>query len=146
MSVTAALIVGSTVMKMYSDSKARAAEAAAARAQAEAKRKQALELLERSEINIGKLKEEGERFGATQVLSAAAQGFADIPLAQLEDTWDKINEEVNFQRREAQFKADQLRSGADIDMQLAGDIQKAGKYETASTLLGGAERYYKATE
>jgi hypothetical protein len=137
MSALIALAAVSTAYSMYSQSKSAAAKVKAAQAQAEAKRRQALSLFERSEINIEELKGERTKFLASQVVSASAAGRGDMPLALMEDTWDTVNKEINFQRMEAKSKIDALMAGADIDTQLAGDIKKAGQRQQIATLLGG---------
>ena len=45
---------------------------------------------------------------------------------------------------EADFKADQLRMGADVDSRLASNIKSAAKFQVGGTLLSGGASAYKA--
>ena len=137
----AVAVVGGTALKIAADRKAAKAKARAARAEAGAKRAQAFELLERFEINADALRQEGEQFKATQIAIAAGTGLAEKSLLTLmEDTNRKITREISNQRREAEFKADQVIAGADIDTKLAGDIKSASRLQTIGTFLQGASR------
>lgn len=137
MAVGAIAAAAGTAISLYAEEKRQKAQKRAAEAQAEAKRQQAFELLARSEINIERLKKEAELFRSRQTVAIAAGG-ADVGsganlLVQEQLVSDLANSIAN-QRREARFKSEQLFRGADIDTNLAGDIQKAGNL----SLLGGA--------
>ena len=140
----AVAVVGGTALQAYGQYKASRARERAARAQAEAKKQQAFEILDRFEVNAGLLRRRGEQVKARQVLATVASGVEisdTTTLVALEDTNRKISEQIAFERREAEFKAEQLFRGADIDTQLAGDIRKARPFELAGTFLQGARAF-----
>jgi len=58
-------------------------------------------------------------------------------LLQLEQTNRDLIEEIESQREEAEFKATILRSGANVDTRLAGDINRAGNFNAIGTGLAG---------
>ena len=138
----AAAIVG-TAISVSAKRKAAKAEARAASERAEAKRKQAYELLDRFEINKQVLQREGKQIKSRQT-AAFTKGGIDVgtgtPLHVMEDTNLKIDREIINQKREAEWKADALMRGADIDLRLAGDIKKASDLETMGSFLNTGAR------
>lgn len=135
------LAVG-TGLSLYGEYKQAQAQADAVRAQADAKRAQAFEILGRAEVNIERLRREAEVFKARQT-GAVVRGGAEIrgqTLIQLEQTNSDVLEAIADQRREADFKAEQLFRGADIDTRLAGDIGAASRLSLLGGTLGGAGR------
>ena len=126
------------LLKAHADRKEAQAQAEAARAKAAAKRAQAAEMLIRSEENIFASLLEGEQFKGEQTAAFAKSGVAigeGSTLSALEETATMIERNVSIQRREAQYKADALYLGADLDTKLSGDIMKANKYQTISTVF-----------
>jgi len=117
-------------------------QAAAAKAQAAAKRGQAVELLKRARINRERTRLKGLSFQKEQMAGFAGGGVAitsGSTLAALNDTINKVEQNVEDQMQEASYKASMLMKGADIDAKLAGDIQEAGKWQAfGSVLAGGA--------
>jgi len=135
------IVVAGTAAQMIAARKAAKAEERALRAKADAKRIQATELLKRSEFNIKELELEAEEFKAAQTTSFAKAGVAlgtGVSLSALEDTQARLTKAVNQSRKEAQFKAGQLRAGADIDSRLASDSRSVSRRERAGIFLGGA--------
>lgn len=143
----AAAYAASTVFSIASQRKASKAQAAAAVADAQAKREQAFELLDRVEVNIEDIKEKGLKLMGAQTGAFIKGGVVSTegtPLDVLDESFSKIQREEMIQRREAEFKAEQLFAGADIDTRLSGDIVSAGKMQQAATLLGGGANVIKA--
>ena len=111
--------VGGTIIAMEGERKAARAQQKAARANAEAKRLQALELLDRFEINSKALVMEGEQVKASQQVEIAGRGIdvsSSSALNLIEETNAMVARQLILDRKEAMFKADQLRRGADMDM------------------------------
>ena len=135
------LTVGSIFLQAEAASKEAAAKERALEERSAAKRLEAEELLERSEINAQSLRREGEDIKAAQVGGFAKAGVdvsSGSPLSVLLDTNVKLSRELGLQKREADFKATQLRRGADIDLELAGDERKIGKAKRLQIFFSGA--------
>lgn len=138
-----AVAVASTGVQMYSARKAAKAQERTMRAKAEAKRIQAEELLKRNEYNIEQLELEAEEFSGAQIARMAKSGVGlgvGVSLTALEQTQERLTRAVNISRREAEFKASQLRAGADIDTRLGSDIRSASRRERAGIFLSGAAK------
>ncbi len=138
-----AVTVASTAVQMHSARKAAKAQERAMRAQAEAKRIQAEELLKRSEFNIEELELEAEQFAGAQIAELGKSGVGlgvGVSLVALEQTQERLTKAVNISRREAEFKAEQLRAGADIDTRLSSDIRSASRRERTGIFLGGVAK------
>lgn len=134
-----AAIIG-TLIVMQGQRDAARSEAAAASRNAQLKRLQALELLDRFDINARQLFQEGELFKADQELSFASRGVdisSGSALNVIHETNATVLREYALQKREAQFKAEQLMAGADIDQRLAGDIQSSASKQRLGTFLTG---------
>ncbi len=115
------------------------ASARAARENAAQKRLQALELLDRFEINAQTTFLEGELLKGKQRTSFAAKGIevgAEGALSTIEETNALVIRQIMLDRREAVFKAAQLEKGADVDLRLAGDIRRAQRLQSLGTAVG----------
>ena len=138
-----AITVAATAVQMHSARKAAKAQERAMKAQAEAKRVQAEELLKRSEFNIEELELDAEQFAGSQIARLGKSGVGlgvGISLVALEQTQERLTKAVNISRRESEFKAEQLRAGADIDTRLSSDIRSSSRIERAGIFLGGASQ------
>jgi hypothetical protein len=137
------MIVAGAAAKIYGDYQSNKAQAAAAAAQARVKRIQAYDLLERSEYNIRQTKQEADIFKHRQIATSIKSGvdITGSALLALEDTAMKLSVEVTNQQKEASAKANALFMGADIDMQLSGDIRKAGQYQMYGSLLSTSQAF-----
>lgn len=132
--------VGGTIIAMEGERKAARAQQRAARANAEAKRLQALEMLDRFEINSRALVMEGEQAKAQQQVAIAGRGIdvsSSAALNLIEETNAMVARQLILDRKEAMFKAEQLRRGADMDTQLASDIGKASRLKRMGMFFGG---------
>lgn len=133
--------VAGTALTIAGQRKAAKNEARAARENASQKRLQALELLDRFEINSQSLLLEGELVKGKQRVSFAGKGIevgAGSALSTIEETNSIVARQLLLDRKEAEFKAGQLRKGADIDVRLAGDIKSARKLQNIGAFLSGA--------
>lgn len=143
--IAASAIAAGTVVQLVGAENARQDQEAAAKAQAKLKKEQAQELLDRYEINAKSLKRLGQETAEAQK-AAFAKGGVDVgtgaPLLMMEDTYSKIQRQINLEKRESEFKAKQLIRGADIEAKLAGDISDAQKLENLGVFLTGAAKTY----
>ena len=139
----AAAIIGSTVIKGFAELQAAKAESRAAQEQADARREQAVEILDRFEVNAEVLRQEGRTLVASQQAGFIKAGVSleGTPLSVLEDTNNKINRQIMIERREAEFRSDQLRTAAGIDERVARDINKARILNIFGTAIGGAASF-----
>ena len=134
-----AAVVG-TGVTIYGQQKEAKAKARAAKKNAELKRLQALELLDRFEINSQALMAEGELLKDRQKVDLASRGIdigSGSALSVIEETNALVARQLILDRKEAEFKAQQLRSGADMDVELAGDIRSAANIRSVGTFLSG---------
>ena len=133
----AVMMVGGTGLQIYSQYEEARMKSEAAKKNAAAKRDMAYDLLKRAEYNIAETEKEGDVFAAEQLGAFAKSGvaFEGSVLLALEDTAYKISQSMINQQREADAKACSLFMGADVDLQLSGDIKKVADLQAASTLL-----------
>ena len=139
----AVAVVAGTVITMKAQQKEASAQARVARENAKNKREQALELLDRLEINSSRLVQEGELLKAKQQVTFAGRGVdigAGTALSVIEETNSLVARQLILDRKEADFKVKQLRSGAEADVTLAGDIQSSARLRQFGTFLSGAGR------
>ena len=145
--LAAAVVVG-TAIQMYSSSQEAKAKQNAANAAARAKRIQANELLDRFFLNRDAMTLEAQAFQGSQI---GAFAKSDIELGSgtsmlaLETTNKRLLRQLEIDQKEAEFKARQLRIGADIDVQLGSDIRRAQKSKNASIFLNGATSVAKSS-
>ena len=130
----------STIVQFQSAAEQAKAQVKALEAEAETKRLESLELLERFNINAESLKKDVRVHEGEQVALLAKSGVAvgsGSSLSIMVDNAKKLQRELDNREREAQFKVDQLNRGADIDIELAGDVRKAGRLRRIGIILGG---------
>lgn len=113
--------------------------AEAARRDSFFKELQADEILSRARINKKRIARDGESFKSEQIAAFAGSGvdISGSALLALEETNRRITEALFDADRESQFKADQLRRGADVSRDLASDIKSAGFFGALGTTLSG---------
>lgn len=145
--ITGTLLIGGTILGAIGQMKSAKAQAAAARAQAAAKREQADEMLKRAKFNAIVMREQGRTLQAEQIGAFAKSGVAlssGSTLATLQNTVSTVSLSVQQMLDEADFKANQLKMGADVDTRLASDIRSASSWAVGGTLLSGGAQAYKA--
>jgi hypothetical protein len=134
----AAYAVG-TAISIYGQIKGAEAEADAARREAAARELEAQEILKRTKVNQDIVQEEGDiLMGNQQTYFSMGGSLIGSPLMTLERTAHSIAREKQNMQIEADFKAAQLRSGAAISTELAGQRQQAGYIGAAGTVLTSA--------
>lgn len=113
------------------------AQANAANDAAKMREIEAQEVLERLNINRRSIFDQGSRFKVRQRQSIAAQGRLsdDSTLSLLEDTNAQVSRELFNAEREAEFRAQGLRSEAGFARSRADELRNAGALEGVGTLL-----------
>ena len=109
-----------------------------AKQQAKMQYRQIRQLEELGALQQKSIRESGEVFKSEQMAGFAKGGVAlgtGSTLSALEDTNSKIQEEMEYNKRENVFKINQIKMGADMDMQQADDFRRAGSIAAGSTLL-----------
>jgi len=142
--MAAGAVVGSAIvgtgLQIYGKRKEAQAREAAARAEAGLKRQQALDILDRFEINEKQMRIEG-KVGIEAQQAAFAKGGVTVgtgvSLVAMEQTARDIQKTIDFEREEAVSRANALLAGATLEEQFAVDIKKAAKYEQAGMFLSG---------
>lgn len=142
MGVEAAVLLSvAGTVKSMSDNAAAARDAQSVmEARARAKRKQADELIKRTEFNNQKLTEEAHTFAQEQQATFAKSGVAvgtGVSLTALADTQERLNEHIATNMREAQYQAEQLEMGAKIDIKTGKNYREAAQRENVTKFLSG---------
>lgn len=136
-----AALVG-TGVQIYGQISAAQAQKDAADLKADLQRAQALELLNRQTINEDILKERSEFLQKQYIAQAAHAGSGGGGLGGVLRIKRDLEHNILIGRREAEFKATQLRMGADIEQNLTSDLLTSAYLGAAGTLLkSGAEAY-----
>ncbi len=142
-----------TAASMSANSKAAREEQKAMESRASAKRDQADEIIRRNEFNIKELRVEANTFMQSQISEFAASGVAvgtGATLLALEDTQDRMFKQIDVNTREAEFTADQLRRGADVDITQGAGAIEAGKSQNVARFLSGvggaATSFYRGSK
>lgn len=121
--LAAALFATQVTMGYLSSKK----KAQAARELADMRERQAQEVIKRSEFNVDSFRAQGRQIQSTQQNVAASSGI-DIGsgnvLMALEDTNKKMQDAIALERRDAQWQAYSIRSGAQVARKEAEDIRK----------------------
>ena len=143
--VAAAVVAFGVTMQYFGNRKAAKAQEAAARKQAALKRFQANEMLDRFKLNEASLLRTEQETVSKQIgaMVKSGGGITSSSLLLLEDTNRKIQRQISLEKREANYKAEMLIRGADVDLSLAGDIDKASKVQNLGLFLTGAANTYK---
>ena len=138
------LVVGiaGTLSAAEAAEEAEKAKAKAIRERAELKRKQADEILRRVEINVLAMRREKNQLVGRQTSGFAKAGvdFSGSSITVINATEESFIRGTMVARREARYKANQLRQGADIDLTLASDSLAAGESMRKARLIQGLGR------
>lgn len=132
--------IAGTGLSIFGQMEQSKAEGRALAQQADAKRLQAQELLNRTEINIGALKDEARQMKARQATAFAAAGVdvgSGSALVQAEALNEQLVKQINNEREAALFTAESILRGADIDMETAANLKKANFFNVLGTGLSG---------
>ncbi len=135
-------IVGGTGLNIWGNISAASAQAEAAERQAAMKHAQAGELLARQSINEDILHRQGEELQSQYIASFGSTGKQGGGIGGALRIKKDIDENIMLSRREAEFKASQLRAGADIDTQLGSSLMTSAILgSVGSALTSGAQAY-----
>lgn len=136
----AAVAVVGTIISIQGEKKRARAEQRAAMQNAETKRLQALELLDRFEINAEKLVVEGEQTKGMQLQQVSDRGIginSNAALNLIEESNSLIAREYVLRKREVAHQAEMLRRGADIDVEQAAQIRSMSRLRQQGMFLSG---------
>jgi len=101
-------------------------------------RRKSIEVMERLEITSEQLRLEAQGISAEQTVKGISAGLsAESSLRLITDTERKLQRQLVIERREAEFRAEALLRGADIEERLAKEEKKAGKLRAFSFLARG---------
>lgn len=141
-----------TFASMSANTKAAKAEQRAHEARSSAKNAQADELMKRNEFNITELRSEAHTFMQTQTANYAGSGVAvgsGVTLLALEDTQDRMFDQIEADTIETEYKAEQLRKGGDIDRKMGYDARESARSQNTARFLSGvggaATSFYKGS-
>lgn len=138
----AVALVGGTLLQIQANERQADAEERASIQSASNKRAQAIELLDRFALNAEILKKKGSLFKQSQLASfvRGGVGSSGTPLNVLEETNNQLLEQILSEKREAEFKADQLFKGVDVQLELAGDVRSARRVQSIGLFFQGIGR------
>jgi len=142
----AAAVVG-TYITIQAQNKEARAKSRAARENAKLKRLQALEVLDRADINKDVLIKQAAQLKGKQRTVFGGRGIdvsTGSALDVVEETDSMVAEQIALELREANWTADQLRRGADLDITQAKQISEINKWRNISTFLSGAGTAFAA--
>jgi hypothetical protein len=128
---------------MYGSHRQAQAEEDAAKRKAALQRLQAKETLRRFELERSELEKSAQNFMSSQKSAISAAGGATGKFIQLEATAKKASQEIENLSLEAEFKANQIRRGADFTEDMGRAAGKAGFLEVLGIGLGAASSYMK---
>lgn len=119
-----------------------AAQADAEERDAALKRLQADEVIRRMYVKEEEMRKYGIELEGQQSSAISASGFdyQGSPLLLMETTKKNVEREILEMQRDAMFRADQLRKGADISMDISGSTSTAGWIQAGGTVLGGVAK------
>ncbi len=139
LAITAAVGAGVNVAGtlMSANAKANADQQSAA-----LKYKQADELMSREAINEDIMRTQEGRTEDQFRAASGSTGFANTGIGGVLRMRSDLSKNIGLSQRDAAFKAEMLRTGAQIDTNLASDERSAGYVAAAGSVLGGAEQVY----
>jgi hypothetical protein len=134
----AAVIIG-TGIQIYSQMQSAEKQAAAQRREAAMKNAQAQELETRQAINEQIM---SDREKSSELYAGIDNGTTRGTLGGIMRLRQDLFKNIDTSRREAQWKAAMLRSGADADQKLSSDIIATGQLQATGTALTAAGNTY----
>lgn len=133
-----------TGTQIYGQISAASAQAEAQKKDAEFKNIQANELLAREALNEIEIRRQGELTTARYSSAAAASGFETSGIGGQLDILDNVERMITNSNREARFKADMLRLGANVQTDLASDMVTSSYLTGAGTAIKTGASMYNA--
>lgn len=140
--------VGGAALEMYGNNKEGKAKQRAANAQAAAKRRQAAEILRRTDIQLEQLAKDTDDFIAGQASAFAAGGVdvgSGVSLLMFEDTQKKATDERIQRLEEARWQAQELEFGALSDVSIGKDAREAANIANIGTAINAGGNIYGLT-
>jgi hypothetical protein len=136
------LMAAGTAVDVGANIKAGQDEGDALQAEAANRRREADEVEARARINERAILRQGRAFLGDQTNAFAGAGVdaSGSTLDVLEQTASEIRMDVELNRRDAAFRADQLRRGAISADKAAGNARTAGLLRAGSSLATGASK------
>ena len=132
-------------LSIYGQIKGAEADAEAMRREAASRELEAQEILKRTKINQEIVQEEGDILMGNQATFMGMGGsMYGSPLLTLARTAHGIAREKQNMQMESEFRAAQLRAGATVSRELAGERQQAGYLGAAGTALTAGYNIYSA--
>lgn len=134
-----------TGASVYGQMQAAESEREAAQREAENRRLQAEEVLRRGKEKEITLTQQGQQISGAQLTGFGKSGVTleGSPLLAMETTRNAIARDILESRRDAQFRADQLIRGADVQTMLADERRDAANWRAAGTVLTSAGNFVK---
>lgn len=129
-------------LTLYGQIAGASAQAEAAEKQSHLKNMQADEMLSRQAINEKTMLEQSKRIEGEYANSFAATGGEGAGIGGQMEIHRTTLENIALTRRDAEFKANMIRMGAEIEMSIASDIKTASYISGAGTILTGAAQAY----
>lgn len=137
-----ALAAVGTGLDIYGRISAASAQEDAAQKEAQLKNLQADELLSREAMNENILRERGAEIQSRYVAQNAASGGGGGGLGGVLRLKRDLDNDLMISRREADFKASQIRAGASIESDLSSSLLSSAYIGAAGTLFNSAARTY----
>jgi hypothetical protein len=142
--VMAGVAVAGTAVQMYGEYEAAQSKAESEARQAAMKRQQADEVQARQTINEGVMREQEYHSEGDYVTKVGGHGVEGSWFGGMMRMRQDLAYNIAATRREADFKAQMLREGADVNTQLASDSKTAGYLGIGASLITGAGKAYTA--
>lgn len=140
--VLAGAAIAGVAIQAYGAISGASAQADAARFEADSKRQQADEILKREAINEQAISDTASRQSLEFGSASASQGGEGVSIGGQVQIQGYARKQLALAQRDAEFKAEQLRAGANIDTTLASDNMRAAWFGVGGTVLTtGAKAY-----
>lgn len=110
----------------------------------ELRRQEALELLDRSEINIQTLRAEGELFKGKQKLDFASRGIdigSGSALSVIEESNSQVLRQILLERRQTAFQVEQKNKEAASAREKFGEVGRVQRLRQAGTILKASSSF-----
>ena len=141
--VALASLIGGTALQVGGNFAAANAQQDAALAEQKLKNQQADELLSRQAINEQIMRDQAERLTGNYVTAFSSSGRGGGSVGGALRIKRDVEQNIILTRREAEFKSQQLRAGAQIESDLASSGLTAAWLGSAGAVLGTGAAAYK---
>lgn len=125
--IYAGMMVGGAALNMLASYRKSKEEEIAARKNAELQRLQADEVLDRARVNSDEVRNDAMRLIGEQRVAIAGTGASlegsSMTLTSMQDAVSAMTKNIGFIQRDAQWKAKQIRMGADMSQTAADNLR-----------------------